>query len=113
MTTCVISELDLIKLGYSTVASGIIHLKDGFFFANSTFSKSVLFSVSPVQPHINIWSAKGSAPPVLHIEASENEIFTCQGNYESSEFRNIGIQRNPLIRQQKVRKTSKDRKSVV
>lgn len=84
----VVENFEVIKLNYTTNCKKLLYLGEGEFFAVSHLSRSVLFTVIPSEPYVHILSYMKSSPPVLNIDVHGNQVYACQGGYESGEFRN-------------------------
>lgn len=88
-----VNSISFIRLGMTTVPIGIHHINDNIFYVASKLSQSVLFKILPKDPFIDIIEFITSSPPILDIKANYNghrfELLTCQGGYESGEFRRV------------------------
>ncbi|WEJ95787.1 hypothetical protein PSN45_003314 [Yamadazyma tenuis] len=88
-----VNSISFVKLGPTTVPINVLHITDNVFFVASKLSQSVLFKILTKEPYIDICQFVSSSPPVLDIQVQNNgnqiELFTCQGGYESGEYRRI------------------------
>ncbi|CAH2352184.1 hypothetical protein CLIB1423_06S00672 [[Candida] railenensis] len=86
-----VKSFTFFKLSFTTICKKILYLGSGSFFGISSLSRSIHFTVGPQTPYINVISEFTSSPPVLSLEVDpeNNQIFSCQGGYESGEYRNI------------------------
>lgn len=93
-----VKSFTFFKLSYTTICKKLLYLGSGSFFGTSSLSRSIHFTVSPQIPYINVVSEFTSSPPVLSLEVDpeNNQIFSCQGGYESGEFRNITKRPNSI-----------------
>ncbi|CUM45288.1 uncharacterized protein AC631_00405 [Debaryomyces fabryi] len=89
----VISTINLIKLGMTTVASDVHHIDKNIFFASSKLSQSILFEILQQKPFINICQFIPSSPPLLNIDprfaGMQCSLLTCGGGYDSGELRKV------------------------
>lgn len=88
-STIIINQVSMISLGDVTIpnSNGLHHITGDLFFQSSRLSRSVLFLVSPIQPHIHIKAFIDGSPPVLDITPGPKEVYTCQGGWLGSEIR--------------------------
>lgn len=93
--TLQIRSIKFIELDYATVCKAVLYLGKGEFFGYSNLSRSCVFSVMPTAPYIHVSSYFKAFPPVLSLEVTNNQVFTCQGGYDSGEFRNVSRDLNP------------------
>lgn len=100
INTVIFNAFSFFELGWTTVANGLHNLGEGFFFASSRYSQSLLFELFSNPPFINIVQSVESSPPILDLCLSSSnpsfEILTCQGGYENGELRRIVDQKYEL-----------------
>lgn len=99
-TSIQVNSISFIKLGMTTVPISIHHIHDNLFYVASKLSQSVLFKILPQDPFIDIVRFIKSTAPILDIQANYNghklELLTCQGGYESGEFRRVSNRKDYL-----------------
>lgn len=71
-----VKSINLISLGKTTCPTSVLHVDYDLFFVSSSFSNSLLFTIGPSEPHINLILSLESSPPILDFDTSAK---ACEG----------------------------------
>ncbi|OBA20850.1 hypothetical protein METBIDRAFT_11464 [Metschnikowia bicuspidata var. bicuspidata NRRL YB-4993] len=85
-----VEQFQVLDLGKSTISTNLVHLEDNVVYAGSRNSRSILFRILSLAPHIDILSCMTNASPILDATLCTNKhrksLLLARGGFHSGEL---------------------------